>query len=261
MGTKLYKILAVISILVLTGPACALSGSGASKGNEAPDFTLTSSAGKEIRLAAFRGRPVLLNFFTTWCGPCRAEMPGMQKMFETYYPRGLVLIAVDLGDSPADVKQYARDLQLGFPILLDQESEVGNRYGVSSFPRTFFIDTTGVIRKINIGSMEESEIADGIEDLLQRAKEAKEEAAASGGVAGVEGCVNINAVIARTGPGKKFSTGLKLSHAECYGFDARSTDGEWLRMAELISYQGDRLWTPAQYIDLKADINTLPVDR
>ncbi|MBE0696542.1 MAG: redoxin domain-containing protein, partial [Anaerolineaceae bacterium] len=236
MRMNMWKILAVVAVLALTSLSCAAAGPGARVGSEAPDFTLTSSAGKEIRLGAFRGRPVVLNFFTTWCGPCRDEMPGMQKMFEAYFPQGLVLIAVDLGDTPADVKKYALEMGLGFPLLLDQESRVGDQYGVNSFPRTFFIDTEGIIRKISIGSMEEAEIAAGIEDLLQQAREAKEKMKASGSGKGVEGCVNINAAIARIGPGKKFHSGLKLNHEECFAFDARSEDGKWLRMADMLSY-------------------------
>lgn len=256
MRTRYLRILAVVAVLVFASLACSAGGLG--KGSEAPDFTLTSSAGREIRLSAFRGRPVLLNFFTTWCGPCRSEMPGMENMFQKYVSQGLVLIAVDQGDSLADVKKYATDMQLGFPLLLDEDTQVGDLYGVNSYPRTYFIDTEGVIQRVTAGSMEESEIEAGIKDLMEGAREAKEKKAAAGIFTGVEGCININAAIARTGPGKKFKTGLKVNHAECFGFDARTTDSKWLRMADMISYQGDRLWVQAEYVDLKANVNTLP---
>ena len=188
MRVKLWRILAVTTILALGSLACELSGGASARvGSAAPDFTLTSSAGKEMSLGAFRGRPVVLNFFTTWCEPCRDEMPGMQAMFESYVTRGLVLLAVDLGDAPDEVKTYAQQMGLSFPLLLDQESNVGDLYGVNSFPRTFFIDSEGVIQKISIGSMAEAEIATGIEDLLQRARAVKEKAAAAGAVRGVEG--------------------------------------------------------------------------
>jgi peroxiredoxin len=251
--------IAVIAPLALSSLACSLSGTGPKNGAEAPDFTLTSITGKEMRLSDFRGRPVVLNFFTTWCGPCRSEMPGMQAMFETYVTQGLVLLAVDLGDAPADVKAYAKEMNLSFPLLLDEESSVGNLYGVNSFPRTFFIDSEGIIRKITIGSMEEVDIEDGIKDLLRRASEVKEKQAAGESGTRVEGCVNIGAAMARTGPAKKYPSGLKLKHAECCAFDARTADGAWLRLADRLSARGDRLWVQADFVDLKAGKDALPV--
>lgn len=260
MRVKSANILLVAVILALASLGCSSSSgeASASVGSIAPDFTLTSVTGKEMSLAAFRGRPVVLNFFTTWCGPCRDEMPGMQAVFEDYMTQGLVLLAVDLGDAGADVKSFARELGLSFPVLLDGTSRVGDQYGVNSYPRTFFIDSAGVIRKISFGSMAESEIAAGIEDLLEQSRAVKKTAALARSGKGVEGCVNIGQAIARSGPGKKFSASLTLGLGECYGFDAHSRDGAWLRMSDLLSAQGSRLWVAAGYIDLKADVDTLP---
>ncbi len=258
MRSNTFRVLGVVVLLALTGLACSLTGKGGlSVGSDAPDFSLTTTTGKEASLGAFRGRPVVLNFFTTWCGPCRAEMPGMQAQFENHVSQGLVLLAVDMGDSPAEVKSYAKELGLSFPLLLDPENEVGDLYGVSSFPRTFFIDTEGVIRKVSIGSMEEEDIAEGIEDLLRLAREAKEKQVDASTGKGVQGCVNVGTALARTGPGKKHPAERKLHLAECFGFDARTPDGIWLRMADLLSEQGDRLWVQADYIDLKAGTNGL----
>jgi peroxiredoxin len=261
MNKNNSAILGIIIVLALVNLSCAASGGpSANVGREAPDFTLTSAGGKEYRLSAFRGKPVVLNFFTTWCGPCRDEMPAMQSLFKIYSREGLILLAVDLGDSRTDVKTYASSLGLGFPLLMDPESQVGNLYGVNSFPRTFFIDSKGVIRKISIGSMPESEISAGMVDLIDQARTARETLRASGAGKGIEGCINVASALARTGPSKKYAGELKLHKEECFGFDARSADSEWLRLADLTSIQGGRLWAFADFIDLKAEVNTLPLE-
>lgn len=259
MRSKQWTIGLVVAVLGLFSLSCSASGN-VSVGSSAPDFTLTSSKGKQLRLEGFRGRPVLLNFFTTWCGPCRSEMPGMQSAYETYGPQGLVLVAVDLGDSPEDVGAYRDELGLDFPLLIDQESRVGSQYGVSSYPRTFFIDRDGVIRKISFGSMEEGEIRAGVEDLLARpsAKQISQPDTSQGGV---EGCINIASARAHTGPGKKYPAELQLYHGDCYTFDGRSSDAAWLRLAGLVSAQGNPLWVSAEFVDLKADVKTLPVEK
>lgn len=259
MRKRYIKIYLAVVALTLASLACSVSG-GPRTGSQAPDFQLTSTSGKEFSLSAFRGRPVLLNFFTTWCGPCRDEMPGMQSVYSRYRQEGLILLAVDLGDKPGDVASYRKELGLGFPLLLDQESQVGNLYGVSSFPRTFFIDSEGVIRKVSIGSMPEGDIQAEVENLLKLARETKAKQVQAGSSEdGVVGCVNIGTVLARTGPGKSHPAEMKLKHSDCYPFDARSADGTWLRMANALSSQGERLWVTTEFIDLKVDVNTLPV--
>jgi len=258
MLTKLFRILGAIAVLATLSLACAATGdAGASR--EAPDFTLTSVTGNEYQLSAYRGKPVLLNFFTTWCGPCRAEMPGMQEMYARYKSKGLVLLAVDLGDSSTDVASYRKELGLHFPLLLDPNSEIGDLYGVNSYPRTFFIDTKGVIQKTVVGSMSEGDIEAEIQNLLSLAEAAQKADLQAGGGSGIEGCVNIASARARTGPGKKFPGELELKISECYPFDARSADSAWLRLENAVAVNGARLWVFAQYINLKADVNSLPV--
>ncbi|HEV8662328.1 MAG TPA: TlpA disulfide reductase family protein [Candidatus Methylomirabilis sp.] len=121
-------------------------------GHAAPDFTTPDVEGRPVRLADFRGnRAVLLNFWATWCVPCRQEMPTMEQAYQKYKDRGLEILAVsiDVGHLPvvaATVAQFLEELNLTFPALLDPEMEVARRYRVFGIPVTFLIDREGIIR-------------------------------------------------------------------------------------------------------------------
>lgn len=121
-------------------------------GHAAPDFTAPDVRGRPIQLADFRGkRAVLLNFWATWCVPCRLEMPTMERVYGEYRGRGLEVLAVsiDVGHRQvvaATVAQFMEELKLTFPALLDPEMEVARRYRVFGIPVTFLIDREGIIR-------------------------------------------------------------------------------------------------------------------
>ncbi len=118
----------------------------------APDFSLTSLDGEQVRLSDYRGKPVILNFWATWCPPCRAEMPALEEIWQQYGEGGVVVLGVDQGESPQLVTQFAREeIPVTFPILLDIDQSIGDGYWVRSLPSTFFIDTDGVIQEIHIG--------------------------------------------------------------------------------------------------------------
>lgn len=255
------KILIATVVLALAALACASSPSGPQAGAEAPDFELPTPQGNELALSTFRGRPVMLNFFTTWCGPCQAEMPAMQAVYQRYAGEGLVLLAVDLQDTPDEVADYGEEMGLSFPLLVDEQGRVGNLYGVNSFPRTFFIDTDGVIRHIAVGTMAEEEIEDDVKDLLKRAQEAQKQPIAQAGgenAGSPQGCVSVRSALARTGSGKQYPGVMRLEHAACFTFDARSADGDWLRLAAERSPSGERLWVTAEFIDLEQGAGELP---
>lgn len=156
---KVLKVIAVIliSVMVLSGvllSGCAGSATdyGSEVGKLAPDFTLTGLNGKEVSLSDFRGQPVLLNFWATWCGPCRIEMPLLQAMYEKWTGEGLVFLAVNIQEDPARVREFIEGAGYTFPILLSPGNEVPLAYNVRGIPATFFIDAEGVIRDIKIGA-------------------------------------------------------------------------------------------------------------
>jgi len=134
-------------------------------GRVAPDFTLTNLDGESVSLRDYRGNPVLLNFWATWCGPCRFEMPFIQEVYEDpdWQATGLVILAVNIGESRAEAEGFMKNNGLTFPVLLDSSSSVGRTYNIRSIPTTLFIDKDGIIQHIDIGAFPSSR---GIEERL-----------------------------------------------------------------------------------------------
>jgi peroxiredoxin len=122
-------------------------------GFPAPDFTLTTLDGETVTLSALRGRPVLINFWATWCPPCRAELPAIQSAYDRYADQGLVVLAVDMAEPPQTVAAFAEEFGLRFPIPLDRDGQVAAQYRVRAIPTSFFVDREGVIRSVFIGPM------------------------------------------------------------------------------------------------------------
>lgn len=112
---------------------------------EAPDFTLPDVSGKKLRLKDFRGKVVFLNFFATWCEPCRLEMPAMERLSQTYRDKGLMVLAVDMHESAESVRAFMQELKLSFPAVVDADGSVGFMYGVRPIPATFLIARDGQI--------------------------------------------------------------------------------------------------------------------
>lgn len=119
-------------------------------GDQAPDFTLTNLDGQVVQLSDYRGQPIMLNFWGTFCEPCVTEMPLFQEYYERYYDEGLVVLGVNLDEPPVTVRRFVNKLELSFPILLDK-TVVSRQYGVRQYPTTFFINRDNVIeRKVDI---------------------------------------------------------------------------------------------------------------
>jgi len=115
----------------------------------AEDFTLPDESGKPVSLSSFRGRPVLLDFWATWCGPCRESMPAVQKLHEKYGPRGLVVLGVNIEGRDEVVSKYLRDGSYNFKFLFDSgdfASKTAKLYKLRGIPRTFLIDKAGKVR-------------------------------------------------------------------------------------------------------------------
>lgn len=155
---RIVVLMTVLSLgLVMAGcPAAPASPpvQGSNVGDPAPDFRLQNLAGEEVSLSDFRGRPVLINFWATWCGPCRDEMPFIQGVFEDkeWSDQGLVILAVNLGEAPAKVGEFMEEYGLTFPVLLDARQDAAKAYNVRGIPATFFIDKNGIIKDRQIGA-------------------------------------------------------------------------------------------------------------
>ncbi|WP_449622834.1 TlpA disulfide reductase family protein [Robertmurraya sp. Marseille-Q9965] len=122
----------------------------------APSFELTTLNGENITLEDLKGKRVLLNFWATWCPPCKEEMPDMQKMYEEYKDEDVVIAGVNVTSTEKnreDVQEFVQEHQLTFPILMDEIGEVTHQYEILSFPTTYFIDSDGIIRSKVIGAL------------------------------------------------------------------------------------------------------------
>jgi peroxiredoxin len=124
----------------------------------APEFSLSAIDGSQISLSRLRGRIVLLNFWATWCVPCRAEMPDIQAAYEAYQGYDFTVLAINQGEGNEVVSRFVQDLHLTFPILLDRDGITAERYRVRGLPTSFIIDREGVIRSMRIGAIDRAYI-------------------------------------------------------------------------------------------------------
>lgn len=137
-------------------------------GFSAPDFTLPNSMQEEVTLSDLRGKPILVNFWASWCLPCRTEMPAIQEIYQEYAPQGLSVLAINATnqDEYSAVKSFINQNGLTFPILFDENGQVSASYRIQSLPTTFFIDQDGVIQDIAVGGMSETFLRIKIEELI-----------------------------------------------------------------------------------------------
>ncbi len=138
MRMMLTKSLFTTAILGLTGMASADQISGV-----APDFTLKSNQGGNIRLEELKGEVVMLNFWASWCGPCRQEMPLMNEIFAKYEGLGFTILAVNVDEDQSDADRFLKAVPVDFPVVYDASSEVSELYSVDAMPTTVMIDRNG----------------------------------------------------------------------------------------------------------------------
>jgi peroxiredoxin len=128
-----------------------LSGAAVAPAALAPDFTLRSVDGPNLRLNEQRGRVVLVNFWATWCGPCRQEMPHLNRLYDKYRASGFVLLGVNVDDDSRNAIALASKLGVKFPVLLDSDKKVSQLYDMSAMPATVLIDKDGRVRFLHRG--------------------------------------------------------------------------------------------------------------
>lgn len=149
--------LSIAGMILLS--ACAsppvLTSTSPEVGALAPEFTLKDLHGNDVSLSDFRGQIVLLNFWATWCGPCREEMPTIQ---ERYNGGGFAILAINFGESQEKVQEYLDELGIDLPVLLDPGGSIQELYRVRGYPSSFFVDPDGVIRFIHIGELKQDDL-------------------------------------------------------------------------------------------------------
>ena len=132
---------------------------------KAIDFTLQDLNGNKVSLSDFRGKNVYLNFFTTWCPPCRTEMPDIEKVYQKYKDKDLVILAVDIGEDKDSVKSFIEENNFSFKVLLDSEQSIAEKYKITAIPVSVFIDKEGNVIAKKVGAMTESEMESYINQL------------------------------------------------------------------------------------------------
>ena len=139
-------------------------------GKPAPDFTLPTLDGTEVSLSQLRGKPVLINFWASWCLPCREEMPELVRSYEAHKAEGFVILGLNLtySDSLPDVQAFAREFNITFPVLLDEEGAVAERlYPIPGIPTSIFINRDGTIERIQVGLMSGQQVDRFVEEILK----------------------------------------------------------------------------------------------
>ena len=167
---KIGYLLVVLAITTMFG-CNSKPQAPAAEGKQAPEFTLKNLAGQDVSLSSLRGKVVLLNFWATWCPPCREEIPSMVKLNESMAGKPFQMLAVSIDDGGKDaVEAFFKRGGYTLPALLDPDQKTGGRYGITGVPETFVIDPKGVILKKVIGPMDwnHPEVITFLEQAMKR---------------------------------------------------------------------------------------------
>ena len=150
------------TLLVFVFIASSLSAAGNVIEGPAPDFTLKSNDGKNLRLSEYRGQVLLINFWASWCGPCRQEMPLLEEIQQKYSKLGFTVLGINVDKNSAQADKILNDINISFPVLYDADGSVSKRYNVDAMPTTVIVDRNGNMRFLHRGfkpGYEESYIA------------------------------------------------------------------------------------------------------
>lgn len=155
----------LLLILLTTACSAAIASAAVASpqvGAQAPDFTLQTLQGETLSISDLQGQVILVNFWATWCGPCRLEMPAIQARFES---TELAVLAVNFDEPPEQVQAFVDELGLSFTTLLDPGGEIQLLYQVRGYPTTYFVDEEGTIKILHIGFMNEDQLDGYLQEM------------------------------------------------------------------------------------------------
>ena len=180
MNTKSYKLLIILAsaglvlALIVTGLLLTQgdaknefsSKPSAETKEPAPNFTLLLIDGKNFNLSDYKGKPILINFFASWCLPCREEMPALEKIAHEYKPKGVVFLGIAIDDTEEKMKNFIAKYGVTFPVGLDKTAAIQKSFGLYGIPTTYFIDKEGIINYSHSGSVTEELLRHELDKLL-----------------------------------------------------------------------------------------------
>ena len=150
---SVYRIISTRLLIALFASALWASSAVASENIQgpAPDFALKSNTGKNLRLSEYRGQVVMINFWASWCGPCRQEMPLLEDMYKRYQSLGFTILGVNVEEDSSKAKRLLKEIPVSFPILFDNRNQVSKMYNVVAMPSTVLVDRDGNMRYLHKG--------------------------------------------------------------------------------------------------------------
>jgi len=151
MSARLRPVAVLLALTVLTAVGMEAAAALPVVGAKAPDFASKSDSGRNVRLSELRGQVVLVNFWASWCSPCRQELPLLNRIYAQYRAAGFMLLAVNVDDNRKDAEAMLKRLELRFPTLFDGNKNVAKLYGVDTMPATLVIDRDGRVRYVHRG--------------------------------------------------------------------------------------------------------------
>lgn len=159
--------LGVIGFLLMQGNAInEFAGNPPETKESAPNFALALLDGKSFQFSEHKGKPVLINFFASWCLPCREEMPVLEKIVREYQPKGVVFLGIAVDDTEEKMKDFIKRYDVTFPVGLDKTAEIQKSFGLYGIPTTYFIDKKGVINYFHSGVVTEELLQHELDKLL-----------------------------------------------------------------------------------------------
>lgn len=151
LASNLRKCLVLATTLLTLGLASAGVMAKPVTGEKSPDFTLKSRDGGNVKLSEQRGNIVLVNFWASWCGPCREELPAFEELYQEYQDMGVEILAVNVDDEAEKANVLLQDIEVSFPVLFDTSGDVSKLYDVSAMPTTVLVDRDGNVRLLHPG--------------------------------------------------------------------------------------------------------------
>lgn len=140
-----------LALVLVAGILVATIAVGEIKQQSAPDFTLKSNSGENLKLSEYRGEVVMINFWASWCGPCRQEMPLLDELYRNYQPLGFTILGVNVEEDSGKAKSLLKDIPVSFPVLFDTDNTVSRLYNVVAMPSTVLVDRAGNVRYLHKG--------------------------------------------------------------------------------------------------------------